>query len=192
MLGKYVLGAFIGGAIGVVLGYFGKCTTGTCPLTANPYRGAIYGAVMGILLTSIFMQRPKAQPKELSPQEEQISLQPHSIGESPINIDSESDFQAHVLDNGSICLVDLFSHRCPPCQALLPTISLLAKAYAGKVTICKVNVDHLAAIAKRYRIYGIPTVLIVNKGQEVKRLIGLRSQAEYTAILDKLIKENAN
>lgn len=192
MLGKYILGALIGGAIGVVLGYFGKCTTGTCPLTANPYRGAIYGVVMGILLTSIFVYRSKVQPEELNPQKENKSSRPHSIKESPINIDSKSDFQANVLDNSGICLVDLFSNRCPPCKVLSPTISSLAKTYAGKVTVCKVNVDRLPAIAERYRIYVIPTVLIVNKGQEAKRLIGLQPQAEYTAILDKLINENAN
>jgi hypothetical protein len=53
MIVKHIVGAVVGGAIGAVLGYFGKCTTGTCPLTATPYRGVIYGAVMGILLTMI-------------------------------------------------------------------------------------------------------------------------------------------
>jgi hypothetical protein len=43
----YVL---IGGGLGAVMGYFGKCATGTCPLTATPIRGAVYGAVMGALL----------------------------------------------------------------------------------------------------------------------------------------------
>lgn len=44
------LGVLIGGAIGASLGYLGKCSADTCPLTANPYRGAICGAVMGALL----------------------------------------------------------------------------------------------------------------------------------------------
>jgi len=43
---RIFLGVLIGGAIGTGLGYFGKCSSGSCPLTANPYRGAIYGAVM--------------------------------------------------------------------------------------------------------------------------------------------------
>jgi hypothetical protein len=40
----------VGCGIGAVMGYFGKCATGTCPLTATPIRGAVYGAVMGALL----------------------------------------------------------------------------------------------------------------------------------------------
>jgi hypothetical protein len=59
MITKILLGVAIGGAIGAVLGYFGKCSSGACPLTANPYRGAIYGAVMGALLASVFSTRPK-------------------------------------------------------------------------------------------------------------------------------------
>ena len=59
MITRILLGVLIGGSIGAVLGYFGKCSSGTCPLTANPYRGAIYGAVMGALLVSVFSRTPK-------------------------------------------------------------------------------------------------------------------------------------
>jgi hypothetical protein len=43
-------GILIGGALGAIMGYYGKCASGTCPLTATPIRGAIYGAVMGAML----------------------------------------------------------------------------------------------------------------------------------------------
>lgn len=52
MMTKILIGALIGGAIGAVMGYFGKCSSGACPLTANPYRGAVYGAMVGTLLAS--------------------------------------------------------------------------------------------------------------------------------------------
>ena len=47
---RYILSILIGGIIGGVIGYFGKCTTGTCPLTSNPINGAIYGMIMGLLV----------------------------------------------------------------------------------------------------------------------------------------------
>jgi thioredoxin 1 len=56
---RLLLGVLIGGAIGAVLGYLGKCSSGSCPLTANPFRGAIYGAVVGILLALVFSAPPK-------------------------------------------------------------------------------------------------------------------------------------
>lgn len=48
---KIILGVVIGGAIGFSLGYVGKCTTGTCPLTSNPYISTIIGALIGLMLT---------------------------------------------------------------------------------------------------------------------------------------------
>jgi thioredoxin 1 len=170
MIARVLLGVLIGGAIGAVLGYFGKCSSGACPLTANPYRGAIYGAVMGALLISVFSRTPK------------------EAKESPniIHINSEVNFKTRVLDTRGIFLVDLFSNRCPPCRLLAPTISSLADRYAGKVTVCKVDVDQAPAVAQRYGVSAIPTVLIINNGREIKRLVGLRPEAEYVAILDKL------
>ena len=46
-----LLGVIIGGVIGFGIGYLGKCTSGTCPLTSNPIISTIIGAVMGLLLT---------------------------------------------------------------------------------------------------------------------------------------------
>jgi len=165
------LGVLVGGAIGAGLGYFGKCSSGSCPLTANPYRGAIYGAVMGALLMSV-----------ISPK-----LTQRAESSNIVHINSEVDFKTHVLDANGICLVDLFSNRCPPCRVLAPTISSLADKYAGKVTVCKVDVDRVPVVAQRYGVSAIPTVLIINNGKEIKRLVGLQSETEYAAVLDKLV-----
>lgn len=50
---KLLIGVVLGAVIGAVIGYVGKCTTGTCPLTSNPYLGAFFGAVIGILAVSL-------------------------------------------------------------------------------------------------------------------------------------------
>lgn len=173
MITKMVLGVLIGGAIGALLGYFGKCSSGTCPLTANPYRGAIYGAVMGVLLVSVFSPKPRERAES----------------SNIAHIRSRADFKTHVLDAPGICLVDLFSNRCPPCRVLAPIISSLADKYAGRVSACKVDVDRLPAVAQRYGVRAIPTVLIISNGKEVRRLVGLRTEADYVALLDKLTDE---
>jgi thioredoxin 1 len=177
MTGKILLlGILIGGAIGAGLGYFGKCSSGTCPLTANPYRGAIFGAVMGALLMSLI------SPK-LTQRAESLNI---------VQINSQGDFKTHVLDKRGICLVDLFSNRCPPCKILAPTILSLAERYAGRVTVCKVNVDWVPAVAQRYGIRAIPTVLIIKNGKEVNRFVGLKPEVEYIAVLDKLLSETSD
>jgi len=85
--------------------------------------------------------------------------------------------------------VDLFSNRCPPYRVLAPNILSLADKYAGKIAVCKVDVDRVTAIAEKYGVTAIPTVLIISNGKEVNRLVGLRTEAEYVALLDKLTDE---
>jgi thioredoxin 1 len=171
MIARILFGILIGGLIGAGLGYVGKCSSGTCPMTANPYRGAVYGAVMGALLVSVFSQIPK------------------KMEDSPniVHVNNESDFKARVLDANGVCLVELFSDRCPPCRILAPTISSLADKYVGRVIVCKVNVDRVTAIAQRYGVNAIPTVIFFKDGRESGRLVGLQSETKYVAFLDNLI-----
>jgi len=196
---KLLLGVLIGGTIGAVLGYFGKCSSGSCPLTANPLRGAIYGAVVGLLLVLMLAAPPQegatpsevksALPKETmeSPDNENTGTRERSENSGVLYIDNKSDFEAKVLKASGIYLVDLFSDRCPPCRMLAPTISSLADKYNGKVTVCKVNLDRAPVIARQYGVMAIPTVLIIKDGKEVMRLVGLRPESEYANQLDSLI-----
>ena len=83
--------------------------------------------------------------------------------------------------------VDLSANRNLPCRALAAIISSLADRYTGKVIVCKVNLDRAPAIVQEYRAMTIPTVLIIKDGKEVKRLVGLRPESEFTNQLDDLI-----
>jgi len=47
---KIVIGVLVGGGIGFLIGYLGKCTSGVCPLTSNPYISTIIGALVGLLI----------------------------------------------------------------------------------------------------------------------------------------------
>ena len=57
MMRRIILGIVIGAVIGSVIGFFGKCSSGTCPLTSNPYSGALYGAILGLLLALMKQQQ---------------------------------------------------------------------------------------------------------------------------------------
>jgi len=107
-----------------------------------------------------------------------------------VHITSGADFKNRVLTARGICLVDLFSNRCPPCEVLAPAISSLADKYAGKIAVCKVDVDRVTAIAEKYGVTAIPTVLIISNGKEVNRLVGLQSETDYITLLDKLVDKN--
>ena len=70
---KLILAVAIGAVVGGVIGYFGQCSTGTCPLAANPWRGAIVGGIIGLLLGWQWVMSPKAD----------AALQPPSGEENP-------------------------------------------------------------------------------------------------------------
>lgn len=49
---RFALPVVLGAAIGAALGYFGQCTSGTCPLTSTWWRGALYGSFLGLLVAA--------------------------------------------------------------------------------------------------------------------------------------------
>jgi len=207
MVLRYLIGIGIGACIGAAMGYFGKCTSGTCPLTANPYRGAIYGSVMGLIFAAMSGGTVKSTPEEGTIQTKDISKdtpegssdkysQDESEGaateepeEALIHIDNAEDFNKYVLGASRPCLADFYSNRCPPCKMLSPVIEKLATKYKGKAAICKVSLDTAPDLAAPYKIMGIPAVLFFENGEEVYRLIGLRSQPDYEKVLDRMLKK---
>lgn len=48
---RIIIGTLIGMGLGAVMGHFGKCSTGTCPLTSNPFMGALFGGIIGFFLS---------------------------------------------------------------------------------------------------------------------------------------------
>jgi thioredoxin 1 len=183
---QLAFGLLLGGGLGALLGYFGKCATGACPLTANPWRGAFLGAAVGgLFAASAGSSRTREQIAPSAP----ASVEPPAAGGqgTPLHIGSAEAFQRIVEKADRPVLVDFYADWCGPCRMLAPTIEKLAQDYQGRVIIAKVNVDSLPATAGQYGIQGIPAVFIFDKGQVVQRLVGLRPAGEYAKVLDKLI-----
>ena len=71
-----------------------------------------------------------------------------------------------------ILVVDCWAQWCAPCRMVAPVIEALAEDYQGKITFGKLNVDHNRAVASRYQIMSIPTLLIFKNGQLVDQKVG--------------------
>ncbi len=69
-------------------------------------------------------------------------------------------------------LVDCWADWCGPCRLLAPTVDELARDYAGRVTVAKLNVDDNPLTAERFSVMSIPTLLIMKNGVEVDRVVG--------------------
>ena len=174
-----MIGILLGIGAGAFTGYYGKCSTGACPLTANPFRGALYGAFMGAM---IVLSMGSNIPAENETAENKSS--------SLVHITNSDQFNNYVLQSKLPCLVDFYSENCGPCRMLGPVIGELAEKYKGLANVCKVSLDAAPEMAEPYSINAIPAVIFFENGREVSRLTGLQGQTEYEKTLDGLISKN--
>ncbi len=99
---------------------------------------------------------------------------------------STADFTAEVVDSSVPVLVDFYADWCGPCRMLAPALEALAREYAGRVKIVKVNVDEEPALAGHFRIQSIPTLLAFRDGRLVDTLIGVGSPGQLRGVLTRL------
>ena len=99
----------------------------------------------------------------------------------------DSDFATAVLGSPQPVLVDFSAEWCGPCRAIEPVMEALATEYAGRVTVAKVDIDSSPAIAARYGVRAVPTVMIVANGEVDRVLVGARPPQEYRAGLDRVL-----
>ncbi|QDV35593.1 thioredoxin family protein [Tautonia plasticadhaerens] len=94
-----------------------------------------------------------------------------------------ADWEAEVLRSPVPVLVDLYSKHCNPCQALAPLIDRLAGEYGGKAKVLKLNIAEGVEVATALGVSSVPTVVAFRGGNEVGRLVGLRSEQQYRRLL---------
>ena len=91
------------------------------------------------------------------------------------------------IKNTSLLLVDFWAGWCMPCKMVAPVIEDLAEEYKDSVTVAKADVDSESAIASKFGIESIPTVVIFKDGVEKKRLIGVQPIEKYRAAINSLL-----
>ncbi len=100
---------------------------------------------------------------------------------------TEATFDAEVGKHQELMMVDFWAEWCGPCRAIAPTLEELARESGGKVSLAKVNVDEHPALAARYGIRSIPTILFVKAGTIVDQVIGAVPKAQLKKKLDAAI-----
>ena len=105
--------------------------------------------------------------------------------ELPWIVDAEaSDFDA-IVDATMPVLVDLWAEWCAPCRTVSPVVEALGRSHAGQLKIVKLDIDAAPAIAQRYDVMSIPTLLLLRDGQEVDRAVGALPEPALRAWLDE-------
>lgn len=95
---------------------------------------------------------------------------------------TKDNFAQEVLHSKKPVLVDFWASWCGPCMALAPTVDEVANEQTA-VTVGKVNVDDQPELARQYRIMSIPTLILFQNGEPVRREVGGRSKGELLQMM---------
>ena len=85
---------------------------------------------------------------------------------------TDANFSAEVLESNIPVLVDFWAEWCGPCRMIASIVEEIAIEYAGRVKVCKVNVEEAPKTASEYGIMNIPTLMILKGGQVVDKAVG--------------------
>lgn len=96
---------------------------------------------------------------------------------------TQADFDAQTKTG--IVFVDFWAEWCGPCRSAGPIIDSLSEEYAGKAVIAKLDVDKQPAVAEKFGVLSIPTVILFKDGQEIGRQVGFAGKQGYVDLLKK-------
>jgi thioredoxin 1 len=98
---------------------------------------------------------------------------------------TDTNFDVEVLQAGTPVLVDFWAPWCGPCRAVAPAVDAIAKEFAGRVKVVKLNTDEEQEVAIKYGVVSIPTLMVFKNGEMVERVMGNRPKAELAAIVTR-------
>ncbi|GAA5343644.1 MAG: thioredoxin [Anaerolineaceae bacterium] len=105
----------------------------------------------------------------------------------PINV-TDAAFQKTVLESPVPVIVDFWAPWCGPCRMVAPILEKIAKEYADKLIVAKVNTDENQQWASKYNVEGIPTMLMIADGKVVHRQVGALPEPMLREVIDQFLK----
>jgi len=100
---------------------------------------------------------------------------------------NEENFENEVLRSNQPVLVDFWAEWCGPCKMLAPVLDEIATEQSDRVKVAKVNLDENPALAERYQITAVPTLLYFANGEVRDKSLGVQSKKVIVSKLEALV-----
>lgn len=96
--------------------------------------------------------------------------------------DNFQDFEQYA----GLAVIRFYADWCVPCVQSKPTFNRLAQLSSTQIKFGQINIDQSPILTLRYQVFGLPSILVFNHGQIIKRTTGLLTLQQYTQMLDQL------
>ena len=100
---------------------------------------------------------------------------------------SDATFDKEVLQSATPVLVDYWAEWCGPCKMIAPVLEDMAKEYAGRLTVAKLDIDANPGITSQFGIRGIPTLIMFKGGNAEATKVGALSKTQLTDFIREVI-----
>ena len=104
-----------------------------------------------------------------------------------ISID-EKNFKKEILESKTLVIADFWAPWCGPCQMMGPLFEKISKDFSGKLKFVKINTDENPEISSKFDIQGIPCLIIMDKGKEVDRIVGFKSEDSLKREIENILE----
>lgn len=91
---------------------------------------------------------------------------------------TDANFQAEILDNEGLSIIDFWAEWCGPCRLIGPIVEQIGEEYEGRVKVGKLDVDANPEVSMKYGIRSIPTILFLKNGEIVDKHVGTTTKAK--------------
>ncbi len=102
-----------------------------------------------------------------------------------------ANWETEVEKTDALVMVDFWAVWCGPCQMVAPIVEELAKEYAGKLKVMKLNTDDVPDVAGKFQIMSIPTILFFKNGKPVEKIVGARPKPQFKHVIDSLLAQHS-